>query len=69
MPPIDVVDYREVTLAFSLAQPAPELLGPKQLRFRRTQHENRVDVGEINTLIEHVDGEDDLEIARLEPLE
>jgi hypothetical protein len=36
--------------------------------FGRPQHHHRIDVGQVNTLVEHVDREYNIELAIFEPL-
>src|SRR5690606_26453191 len=58
----DVVDHRQ-TLVAVLAQAATELLQPDDLRFGGPKHHHRVDRRYVHALVEHVHGEDDLQVA------
>ena len=65
----NVVDDGEVVLAKRAAQAASELLGPDDGRGGGTQHQDGVNAGHVHALVEHVDGEDDVEFAGPEGLQ
>ena len=52
-----------------LAEAAAELLEPEDARLRGAQHEDGVELGEVEALVEDVHGADDVELARRELLE
>ena len=57
----DVVDDLEFRLAFRSPQAAAELLQPNDAGLGRPQHQDGVDVGNVESLVEHVDGKQDVE--------
>lgn len=65
----DVIDDFQGLVDLRLAQAATELLQPQDLRCGRAQHEDGVDVGQVDALVEHVDGEDDVELTDAKSLE
>ena len=63
----DVVDHRQGLVdTRRLPETATKLLQPEDFRFGRAQHEDGVDVGQVDAFVEHVDGEDDVELAAAE---
>ena len=65
----DQVDHGEVALPLRPAQPAPELLGEQGGRLGRAEQQQAVDVGDVDTLAEHLDREDAAQLAATEPVE
>jgi hypothetical protein len=64
----DVVDNGQALFSRGFAKAAAELLHPEQARFRRAEHHG-VDVRKVEALVEDVDGEEDVELARFEPFQ
>src|SRR4051794_36988014 len=62
----DEVDDRQRALALLNPQPPPQLLQKDGGRLRWPQHEHGIDVGNVEALIEEIDGEDHLEISAAE---
>ena len=65
----DVVDDGEALFPRGFAEATAELLHPQEARFGRAEHHDGVDVREVEALVEDVDGEEDVELARSEPFE
>ncbi len=61
----DVVDHRRWSFPVGDAEAAAELLQPEDAGLGGAQHHDGVDVGQVDALVEHVDREDDIEIAAL----
>ena len=59
----NVVDDHQALLALGHTKPATELLEPDNGRLRRPKHHHRVYRRDIDALVEHVDGKNDLEFA------
>ena len=62
----DVVDYLHERLFLGLAQSTAKLLQPQNLRFRWSQHQHRIHHGNVNAFVQHVNGEHDIQRARLQ---
>jgi len=60
----DVVDDRELLAARGLAEAAAELLEPEDARLGGAEHEDGVELGEVEAFVEDVHGTDDVELAR-----
>ena len=54
----DEVEHRQHSLPFRPPQPPPELLEKHGRTLGRSEHEHGVDLGEVDTLVEEIDGED-----------
>jgi hypothetical protein len=57
----DEVEHHQLFLALGFAQATAELLQEKDLRFRRPEHQHRVDRRQVNTFAEQVHREDHLQ--------
>jgi len=55
--------YGELLVVLRLPQATAELLEPEDPRLRGPQHEDGVELGEVEALVEDVDRADDLEVA------
>lgn len=60
----NVVDDGEALLARGLTKSPPELLEPQDARPGGAKHHHRIDVGEVDAFVEHVDSKYDVELAR-----
>ena len=58
------VDDSQMILALAQTQTAPKLLQEHHWGFGGPQHEHRVNLGYIDTLVEHVDGKHHLQFPR-----
>ena len=65
----DIINDGEMGLVGGSAQASAQLLQPDHGAFGRAQHEHRVDRGHINAFVEHIDREDDIEVAVFEGLQ
>ena len=59
----DEVDDGERILAVLDPEAAAQLLQEDDRRLRGPQHQHGVDVGDVETLVEQVDGEDDFQLT------
>ena len=59
----DEVEHGAERLAGGLAQPAAELLEEQRRALGRAQHQHGVDGGDVDALVEQVDGEHDPDVA------
>ena len=60
----DVVDDGELLVVVRLAEASAELLEPEDPRLRGAQHEDGVELGEVEALVEDVHRADDVEAGR-----
>ena len=63
----DIIDHPQHLVA-EAAQATAKLLQEKDRAFRRPQHQNGADVRHVDAFVEHVDGEDDVEVPFAERL-
>ena len=59
----DVVDDGELLVAGGLAEAAAELLEPEDARLGGAEHEDGVELREVEAFVEDVHGADDVEVA------
>ncbi|MEI2699996.1 MAG: hypothetical protein V9E94_17270 [Microthrixaceae bacterium] len=59
----DEVEHRAVRLVLRSAQASAELLEEQHRALGGSEHQHRVDVGEVDAFVEQVDGEHDLHVA------
>jgi len=59
----DVVNNLQKRLSWCSTQPPPELLHPDHCRIGGAQHEDGINIGDIDTFVEHVDRKDDVNLA------
>ena len=65
----DEVEGGEYRLVLGPAKPAAQLLEEDRRGLGGTEEENGVDVGKVNSLVEQVNGEEDLQSASLQSLQ
>ena len=65
----NIVNNLQMWLTGGLTEASAELLHPNYRRFRWSQHQHRIDVGDVDPFIEHVYGKNDLEFAACELLQ
>lgn len=58
-----VIDNYQLLFALGFSQAASKLLQPENLRFRWSQHHDRIECGQIDSLVEHIDGKHDVQVA------
>ena len=54
----DEVEHRQYSLPFRPPEPSPELLEKHGGTLRRPEHEHGIDLGQVHTLVEEINGED-----------